>query len=1168
MTREQVESALLSYERSRGTRLLAHLTLSPDQIRQLENSPEPPPPPEAAEAMKDSSRRAGRYWLAAKLGSGGMGVVYRAWDESLKRWVALKFLKQLGDDTARAYFRREAELAAALEHPHIAKIHEIGEHEGAPFIAMQLIEGDPLARAQKEMTLERKLATVRSIAEAVSFAHGKGIIHRDLKPANVMVDAAGRITVMDFGLAKRTEVGGESVTGTNQVLGTPSYMAPEQARGRATAQSDLYSIGATLYEMVTGRPPFVGESSADVLLQVVAGDPIWPRALAPGTPEDVEAIILKCLEKDLSRRYSDGGALLEDLEALAQGQPLRHARRRTWSYVLGKRIRRQPVQWTLAMGLVLALLGGAVFGTLQLVRANRSAQRVIQETQRRVAEVTAEREETDRRRREAQERLAFSYLFRGRTLEAQGDDPSAAIFFAEAAVASPSSLARASALRSVRRLCPLRAILPHEFDVDRVAFDPAGRWLATVGELGGPRFWDAQTGTPLSEPLRGSGQVWTTAFAVDRSGARIAAGCEKGIVYLWEAPAGRSIGATIDGGSWVTSLAFRSDGKRLAVATKKTGARIWDVESGRAVGEDLYGGAGLEVRSIAYGPDGRVLATGGADRCAHLWDGSTGKRLSTMKHGRTVDRVMFSHDGSILLTLERDGPARLWEGSTGAPIAAPLTHPHSVSDAVFSPDGRRLATGCADGGARLWDVSTGEPIRLPMAHRQAVTSLRFDSTGRLFTASRDGTARLWTGTDGYPLHRGVSHAAEIVSIALRPDGRIAATAGSEKTVRLWELPEADLVTTLGPLGGTGNCVAFSADGRRLAAGSTEGTARVWDASTGAPVGPRLRHGVWITSLAFSPDGSLLATAGFDGTARIWSVETGEPVGIPLRHREWITRISFRPDGRRLLTGSQDRTARLWDVATGEPVGPPMEHKAWVIRATFSPDGRRVLTAVHGTTIRLWDADSAEPAGASLEHPGGVLTEAVFSPDGARIATASTDRTVRLWRIGSSESEGPPLPHAAMVNSVRFSPDSRLLATGCSDKTARFWDVETRRPVGKVMRATQSVDKVLFSPDGRWLLTVETGTLRLWAVPSGEPLGRELESTVILSDAAFRPDGRQVAGVGLSDLVRVWDVSYLSDPVDPHRLLREAQVRSGFRLDRAGEIEAIPPDEWRTLREGR
>ncbi|MEK7469456.1 MAG: FG-GAP-like repeat-containing protein [Planctomycetota bacterium] len=360
LTEQQVEAAMLEQEKSTGRRLAEFLPIAPEALRDLRPPSARALPAEVAAAMKAPANRCGAYWILAKLGEGGMGEVFRAWDGRLGRWVALKLPKKFESGEARARFLREAGMAAGLDHPNIAKVFEVGEADGRPFLAMQYIDGRTLEAAARGAGRERVLEWVRQAARGIGAAHAAGIIHRDLKPTNVMIDAQGHAYVLDFGLAKATDVGDSIPGGSRIVAGTPNFMSPEQAQGRSDARSDIYGIGAVLYDTVTGRPPFVGETTAEILLQVVDREPLAPRKLDPGASRDCEAIILKCLEKDPARRYPDVPALLEDLDACLKREPLRHARRRTPLYVLEKKIRRHPVPWFLgALAVALLITGGA-----------------------------------------------------------------------------------------------------------------------------------------------------------------------------------------------------------------------------------------------------------------------------------------------------------------------------------------------------------------------------------------------------------------------------------------------------------------------------------------------------------------------------------------------------------------------------------------------------------------------------------------------------------------------------------------------------------------------------------------------------------------------------------------------------------------------------------------
>lgn len=320
-------------------------------------------------------QRIGHFLLRKQIGQGGMAVVYLAEQENLGRKVAVKFLRRGGNERARTYFEREARMAAAMDHPHIAKIFEVGEHEGTPYIAMQYVEGETFASALLSMDMNQRIHAILDMARALEYAHGRGIIHRDLKPENILVDPTGHVYITDFGLAKLESPGRSAATASSVVVGTPAYMAPEQAQGKADAQSDLYALGAILYQCMTGTTPFQGGTASEILLKVLEEDPVPPRRLNAGVPEDLEAVILHALEKKKEDRYATAGQLVEDLDAFVSGRPVQHARRSTPGYVLGKLFRRQPVLWSLAAGLLVAIGVGIPVGFSLHSRAKEETSR-------------------------------------------------------------------------------------------------------------------------------------------------------------------------------------------------------------------------------------------------------------------------------------------------------------------------------------------------------------------------------------------------------------------------------------------------------------------------------------------------------------------------------------------------------------------------------------------------------------------------------------------------------------------------------------------------------------------------------------------------------------------------------------------------------------------------
>ncbi len=1045
-----------------------------------------------------------------------MGLVYRAWDRDLRRWVALKFLKQIGDGEARALFHREAQLAARLDHANIARIYEVGEHEGAPFLAMQFVDGSTLAAARSTLDVDGRLRAVEKIAEAVRYAHRNRVIHRDLKPANVMIDREGNVYVMDFGLAKEMAVDGQSLA-SGQILGTPNYMAPEQAQGRADAQSDVYGIGAILYELLTGRPPFTGATVTEILAKLLIGEPIRPRELDPRLAPDLEAIVLKAIEKEKNRRYSDPGQFLEDFLAFRRGDPVRYARRATLAYVLGKKIRRQPLLWGSVGASVLAILAGATFGVSQLVRAKRAADERVRVEREEGAKTAAALKRVEAERRIANERLAHSLRLRARQSADAGDHVGAAIFAAESYAAHPDDLGRAEAAARCSVLYSLHRMLPHAGPVTCVAVHPDGTRLLTAAQDGEVRVWNASSGAPEGKTMPHARGVCAAAFSPD--GRRLATGGFEGVVRFWDVATGESRNPEIRTGDVIWCLSFSPDGRSLAIGSQADRLRVHRTDTGERVSESppTHG----DIQCLAFSPDGRLVAGGS-------------------KYGKGV----------------------VWEASTGA-VSAEYDHPWEVEAIAFTPAGDRVWSASVD-SIHVWDPRTGQAIRKPMAVARNLAGMALERDGsRAYVSAEEGGVRVIDLERGESSGIIVAHPGPRTALAIAPDGKFAVTGGEDGTVRIWTPPASDRQGRVLRMDEAPQRILFSPGTARVAARS-ENSVVLWDGRTGRPVpwATKLRdHRV--VSLEFGADERHLLVGTAEGWAEVWDAQSGEALGRRMVHGEAIRRVAFRPDGRVVATGSGTHRVRLWDAVGGKPIGEPLVHHERLEALAFSPDGALLATVT--TTVRLWNATSGE----SVPFSADLLAVASlsFAPSGKFLALSDELETdVALVDLRGAEPLVKNLRHPKSVADVAMSPDGRVLATACSDGRVRFWDPATGTPILKAILVGDRAEKLVFSSDGRFVAIGGPGMrAQWWSVERAEPVGLPFHAASLITAMVLSRDGRLLA-VGDSTGVRLYEADFLQDETPPAQRLALAQRRTGMRLDRTGEVEGIPPAELKRMME--
>ena len=1071
----------------------------------------------------------GDYDLLREVARGGMGVVFCARQRSLNRQVAIKMILA-GEFASPQFvkrFRQEASAAASLQHPNIVTVHEVGESEGQYYFSMDFVEGPNLAELVRAEPLSARRAAryLKSIAEAIQYAHQKGILHRDLKPSNILIDQLDQPRITDFGLAKQFNSDFE-LTQTGQTLGSPAYISPEQGWGPASdvgPRSDIYSLGAVLYHLVTGRPPFQGDTVHQILLQAQNVEPIPPRRLNPGVPDDLQTICLKSLEKNPAKRYQTSQELAEDLGRFLSTEPILARPIGPGGKAL-RWCQRRPVVAALAAAVVLLITALAVASFIAAWRIELARRAELRE--RELANQANAR--LARANRSLEESVTILELQRAEQSFRSGD---AGIGLAQLAAVlrrGPSNHIAAerilSALLHRNWVLPVGEILRHPSFVSSVAYSPDGQYLATGCMDGFARVWEMRTRQPL-EILRHSAHVRSVSFSPD--GTRLATACDDGKVRIW---------------NWRTA--------ELLVGPMSHDDRVF---------------------SVAFSPDGEKVVSASQDLTARIWSASSGALERTLRgHTEEVHQAVFSPDGRLIATASFDHSARLWDAQTGEPVGAPLRHSSqeaAVMGVCFSPDGQRLATASRDGTAFICSVDNGAPVLDALRHTEGLNSVQYSPSGRIIaTAGYDNTVRLWDAQSGEPVSQPFRHFEQVNQAAFSPDGRVLATAGDDSTVRFWDVRPGQMLEEPLRHNSTVNSADFSRNGKRLVTASYDGTARVWDVATGLAITGPMQHGGNVQSACFSPDGESVVTASGDGSAWIWDAKTGEHAKGPFTHASGLWAASFSPDGSRLLTASADGTARVWNVSSLLPITPALQHSNQVLMARFSPDGTRVATASLDHTARIWDAVTGAPITPCLVHSDEVF-DAKFSPDGARVITAAKDNTARVWDARAGEPIGRVLRHLRTVHAVAFSHDGLKLVTASADHTARIWDPMSGEPLTAPMEHGRTVLDASFSPDDQRIVTVsEDRTARLWDVKSGLPLSEPLRHNRPVRVAQFSPDGEKVAtgAFALDYPGHIWQVPSIDSRIPPW-LPALAEAVAGLPIRTRGVSSPVSEGDFDNLR---
>jgi len=1126
------------------------------------------------------------YEFINVLGKGGMGVVYEARQTSIDRSVAVKMLDSriAKGEKHRQKFLAEAVVTGELDHPNVVPIYDVGVNRGGMlFYAMKKVQGTPWSEVVRDKSLAENLEILMRSADAVAFAHSRGVVHRDLKPENIMLGEYGEVLVMDWGLAQPTESFRKSKTvgQIRTVGGTPCYMAPEMVFGadQIGPASDIYLLGAILYEILTTKPPHVA-SNVKKCLMAAAKNVI--------APTDKEGELIDVALKAMATKPEDRFATVQDFQAA-----IREYQSHTESTALSA-LAEKNLKQALQSG-DYQTFAKALFGfeeSLALWNGNATAKTGASRARLAYAECANDKDDLE---------LADSLLDRDlpehapllRTIASKQEERAAhrrrlkrfrrivaglaigifvivttAFFlvreehqkavkaYRQEEIAKKDAIdAREKAVKAFEQeeIAKKDAIQARELEEKAREDEEAAKHEAIAAK---DEAIDARKKADIAREQAVAAKeaeeyeayiarIGLAAAKIDEnafdSARRLLAACppelrqwEWGRLMFLCSQSQRSYSSPVP----LNAIALSADNLRFATAGWDANARIWDVEEGKLLATLEHGGQ--ELHAVAFSPDGRYIATAGDTDPGYikLWSAEGGELQPQIFSGEgSTDRFASEHT-DVVVSLE------------------------------FSHDSGRLLSGSFDGTARVWDVESGRQLTRLYGHNWWVRSASFcpqrDEEGnfigetRIVTAGQDGTAIVWTDetaswSNPASIQQGVpfrGHEGPVYAAAFTPDGREVVTAGHDHRLLIWQ-PDAvidvDYVkladgleqeqTEFRSLLGHTDAVrsfTFSRDGRLLVSCGNDNTVKVWNLQNGRSIRTFRGHGSWVQACVFSHDTRWILSAGYDAQVRKWSIEGDDELhilqGRPLEgHLDAVLAADFSPDGNRIVTASQDRQAKVWQGNSGEELRSYDEGHVFLASSVlFLPDAKRLVTSARDNTTRIWDV----AAGVELHRLDGTGRSAALAltPDGSKIVTGSDDNSAKIWDAESGSQLRRLDGHTLEITAIAISPvDPNLALTGDNSGRCIVWNLKTgeivHRLSGRYSGHSRQVVAAAFLPGGGRVLTASADrTVAQWSLDSGE----ELPSLLLkhpdrVTSLRISADGR-LAVTGCADgIVRTWDV---------------------------------------------